>query len=134
MASVTPQGSFFDTADTGKQDFDPEKFLLEVDSQFQSEEIVSEVRWRLDVLREISSRPELEDVSTGLRDRLTQIFTTGGDEQTILQNLRALTEIQREGGEALDLRRFMQRERRTLGPEEYRRALERKIEKAEEES
>jgi len=127
MSGVTAQGSFFNTL-SDREELDTEKFLTEVDAQFNSPEIMGEVRWRLDVLREIASRPELTDVSDGLRDRLTQIFSQGGDEAAVLERLRALTEIEREDGEKLDLRRFVQRERRTLTSQEYRAALARKVE------
>lgn len=122
--------SYFQTLHDGEE-FDPEAFLTEVGAQFQSENIVKEVRWRIAVLKEISSQPDLVEVSEGLRDRLTQIFTAGGEEQEILGKLKDLTEIQSPDGKAVELRRFLKRSKRVLNEFEYRRILARKIENTE---
>lgn len=126
MAKGTPKGSFFKNLEDEKSDFDPEKFLTEVESAFGSETITKEVRWRLSVLKEVSAQPEFSDVGQGLRDRLTQIFSAETDEQSILGNLKKLTEIQRSDGAAVELRRFLKRERRTLNEFEYRNILTKK--------
>ena len=123
--------SYFRNLQDGEANFDDDTFLTEVGAQFQSENIVSEVRWRIAVLKEISSQPELVDISSGLRDRLTQIFTTGGEEEEILENLKGLTEVQRADGKPVELRRFLKRNKRTLNEFEYRRILARKIENTE---
>ena len=120
--------SYFRTLQDGDGQFDNESFLTEVGAQFQSDNIVKEVRWRLAVLKEISAQPELVDVSEGLRDRLTQIFTTGGEEQEILGKLKDLTEIKSQDGKLVELRRFLKRSKRVLNEFEYRRILSRKIE------
>ena len=113
--------SYFRTLNDGDGQFDNDSFLTEVGAQFQSENIVKEVRWRLAVLKEISGQPELVDVTEGLRDRLTQIFTTGGEEQEILGKLKDLTEIKSQDGKLVELRRFLKRSKRVLNEFEYRR-------------
>ncbi len=131
MGTAPPSGSFFKSLQEGRAGFDPEKFLLEVDSQFKSEEITTEVRWRLTVLKEISSQPEFSDVSEGLRAKLTQIFSRSVEEQEILGSLKKLTEIQSGDGEAVELRRFLKREKRTLSEGEYRSLLAKKTQNTE---
>ena len=131
MSSAPPQGSFFRSLRDGKEGFDPEKFLTEVDSQFKSEEITHEVRWRLSVLKEIASQPEFSDVGEGLRAKLTQIFSKSGDEQVILGDLKKLTEVRSKQGEAVELRRFLKREKRTLSEGEYRNLLSKKTQNTE---
>lgn len=128
MAGLSQQGKFFTGLQTDPQNFDAEKFLTEVESQFQSGEIANEVRWRLAVLKEISARPEFKDVQEGLRNRLTQIFSKGGEEQEVLSSLKGLTEVKREDGEAIELRRFLKRSKRTLTEMEYRTLLAKKLE------
>ena len=108
--------------------FDAQQFLLVVESQFKSPEVHNEVRWRLQVLRELTGQMEMEQVTRGLRKALSRIFATLTDEQKILAELKDLTEV--EGGadgKPVDLRRFLKRERRTFDPEEYARVLRKKI-------
>jgi hypothetical protein len=108
--------------------FDTQQFLLAVEAQFKSPEVHNEVRWRLQVLKELAGRVELEDVSRGLRKALSRIFATLTDEQKILAELKDLTEV--EGGadgKPVDLRRFLKRDRRTFDAEEYARILRKKI-------
>lgn len=121
------QSGFFKTLG-GQGPRDPDKFLTEVSSLFQSDEIIHEVRMRIKILKEISAKPDLKDVSNGLSSKLTQIFTQGGSEAEILKNLVDLTEIERADGGTMDLRHFLTRDRRKLDIDEYRRALIRKIE------
>lgn len=123
--------SYFRTLQDGEATFDGDTFLTEVGSQFQSENIVKEVRWRIAVLKEISSQPELTDISEGLRNRLTQIFSAGSAENEILDSLKTLTEVKRSDGQPVELRRFLKRSKRTLNEFEYRRILTRKIENTE---
>lgn len=130
-APGTEQRAFFRQVSDGATEFSAERFLTEVDSQFQSKEIRHEVRWRLDVLREIASRPELVEVTDGLRNKLTQIFSGGADEEEILEELKGLTEIKGSDGAPVDLRRFVTRAKRRLTEVEYRQILTRKIENTE---
>ena len=123
-------GTFFQSL-SDDADFDSERFLTEVNSIFQSDTITSEVKWRLSVLKEISAQPQLKDVGTGLRARLTQIFSRGGKEDEVLASLKGLTEIQRDSGEKVDLRRFLKREKRTLNEHEYRNILAKKTQNTE---
>jgi hypothetical protein len=120
--------SYFHTSLDSSGDLDPERFLLEVDSQFRSPELKEEVRWRLNVLTDISAMPDLLEASTALRTRLTQIFTAGGDEMTVLSRLKELTEVPGNDGKPLDLRRFLKRTRRTYSESEYRAILGKKLE------
>lgn len=108
--------------------FDAQQFLLAVESQFKSPEVHQEVRWRLQVLKELSGQPEFEAASRGLRKALSRIFAQLTDEQKILAELKELTEV--EGGtegKPIDLRRFLKRERRTFDAEDYAKALRKKI-------
>ncbi len=57
------QRSYFRTLQDGEADFDGDTFLTEVGTQFQSENIVKEVRWRIAVLKEISAQPDLTEIS-----------------------------------------------------------------------
>lgn len=123
--------TYFTDLNDDETEFDADRFLTEVGAQFQSDNIVQEVRWRINVLKEISARPELSEVSEGLRNRLTQIFTGGGAEEEVLDKLKALTEIKRDDGEAVELRRFLKRGKRTLNEQEYRTLLAKKIENTE---
>ena len=59
--------SYFTTLQDEDAEFDGDRSLTEVGSQFQSDVIMQEVRWRIGVLKEISSQPELAEVSDGLR-------------------------------------------------------------------
>jgi hypothetical protein len=122
---------YFESLQEDKANFDPERFITEVDAIFHSEDIFKEVRWRINVLKEISANPELGDVRDGLRDRLTQIFSKGGEEAEILNDLKQLTAIQRADGGAVELRRFLKRAKRTLNEYEYRQILLKKIENTE---
>jgi len=128
---MSPKGeksdSFFQTVYEEDENFDSIRFLIEVEAQFKSEEILSQVRMRLDVLNEITTKPGFEDFSDALRNRLTQIFTGGGEESEVIQQLKELTEISTPTGEKLDLRSFFKRDRRVLGEQEYRAMLEKKI-------
>ncbi|MCH7477201.1 MAG: hypothetical protein IIA14_03755, partial [SAR324 cluster bacterium] len=128
MAGLSQPGQFFIGLQTNPQNFDAEKFLTEVESQFQSGEIANEVRWRLAVLKEISARPEFKDVQEGLRNRLTQIFSKGGEEKEVLSSLKQLTAVKGKDGEAIELRRFLKRSKRTLTEMEYRTLLAKKLE------
>lgn len=118
---------FFQTLYEGEENFDAVRFLTEVEARFQSDEILAEVRLRLDVLNEITSKPGMDDLGDALRNRLTQIFTGGGDEGAVIQELKDLTEIHTPTGERLDLRSFFKRERRVLSEEDYRSNLNKKI-------
>ncbi len=128
MAPKQVQGSFFKTVFQGEVEFDAERFLVEVEALFKSEDLREEVRWRLDVLKELASLPDLAEATQGLKNRLTQVFTSGGDEQAILAQIKQLTEIQGHNGEALDLRRFLKRTKRTYTEPEYRVILGKKLE------
>lgn len=119
--------SFFQTVYEEGENFDSMRFLTEVEAQFKSDEVLSQVRMRLEVLNEISSKPGLEDLSDALQNRLTQIFTGGGDEDKVVEQLKELTEISTPTGQKLDLRSFFKRDRRVLGEQEYRSLLEKKI-------
>ena len=119
--------SFFQTVYEEDENFDSLRFLIEVEAQFKSEDVLSQVRMRLEVLNEITSKPGLEDLSDALRHRLTQIFTGGSEENEVLQQLKELTQISTPTGEKLDLRSFFKRDRRVLSEQEYRSLLEKKI-------
>lgn len=110
---------------------DPEKILKVVDSQFQSEEISREVRLHLNVLKKLSSEIKYSNISEGLRNEISKIFSIGGTEQEILENLKKLTEIDRADGGKMDLRRFIQRERRIFDKVEYNQVLTKKIQNTE---
>lgn len=127
MATDDAQSFFRTIYEHGDADFDALRFLTEVEAQFKSEDVVHEVRWRLDALNQISAQPGLESASTALRDKLTQIFTAGGDESAVLSKLKALTEIENDDGSKVDLRSFIRRDRRVLKEQDYRKVLTRKI-------
>jgi hypothetical protein len=127
MPTDDPGGFFRTVYDGADTDFDALRFLTEVEAQFKSDDVVHEVRWRLEALTQISAQPGLEAASAALRDRLTQIFTAGGDEAAVLSRLKALTEIANSDGSKVDLRSFLKRDRRVLSEGDYRPALERKI-------
>lgn len=127
MASEDTSGFFRTMYEEGDADFDALRFLTEVEAQFKSDDVVYEVRWRLDALTQISAQPGLESASSALRDKLTQIFTGGGDESAVLARLRSLTEIENADGSKLDLRSFLRRDRRVLSEQDYRQVLARKI-------
>jgi len=126
MAAKT-QSAFFKTVFQGDVEFDAERFLVEVEAQFPSEDIREEVRWRLDVLKEVANLPELVEGTAGLKHRLSEVFSAGGDEQVVLDKLKRLTEIQGANGEMLDLRRFLKRGRRSYTEAEYRVILAKKL-------
>ncbi len=128
---MADQGRVFNPADGEPDEFDEERLLTEANSLFKSEEVLQEVGWRIAVLRDISSQPELADVGEGLRNRLTQIFSQGGAEEEVLEKLKALTEVQRAGGGMIDLRRLMKRDKQTLSEGEYRLILEKKLQNTE---
>jgi hypothetical protein len=108
--------------------FDAKEFLLAVESQFKSPEVHEEVRWRLQVLKELTAHLELEQASRGLRKALSRVFTAHTEEQKILEGLKDLTEV--EGGadgQPIDLRRFLKRGRRSYDPNEYSKILNKKV-------
>src|SRR3970040_212105 len=78
MATDENLGFFRTLYEHPDTDFDALRFLTEVEAQFKSDDVVQEVRWRLDALTQISNQPGLEAASSALRDKLTQIFTAGG--------------------------------------------------------
>ena len=127
MTADDAHGFFRTYYEQGGADFDALRFLTEVEAQFKSDDVVQEVRWRLDALAQISSKPGMEAASQVLRDRLTQIFSAGGDESAVLKPLKNLTEIENADGSRLDLRSFLKRDRRVLSEQEYRVVLGRKI-------
>ncbi len=127
MATDDNLGFFRTLYEHPDTDFDALRFLTEVEAQFKSDDVVQEVRWRLDALTQISNQPGLEAASSALRDKLTQIFTAGGDEAKVLAQLKALTEIANADGSRVDLRSFLKRDRRVLSELDYRQVLERKI-------
>jgi len=120
--------SFFQTVYEDSENFDTIRFMTEVEARFKSDDLVNEVRWRLDVLNDITGLPGLENVSTTLRDRLTRIFSGGGDEQAVLGQLKELTEIKGPGGEVIALKSFIKREdRRVFSEGEYKQIVGKKI-------
>jgi hypothetical protein len=119
--------SFFETVYEGEVDFDSERFLIEVEAQFTSEDLREEVRWRLDVLKELVVQPDLAEAARGLKNKLTQIFSIGGDEEKILDQLKTVMEIQGRNGERLDLRSFLKRARRKFAEDDYRIILGKKL-------
>ncbi|MDH4249221.1 MAG: hypothetical protein OEW39_15555, partial [Deltaproteobacteria bacterium] len=123
----TYQGKMMNTLQDGRLDDDNQRFLTEVKAQFQSEELLAELRKRLEILNEIATNPELANAAESLRDRLTQIFSTGGQEEEVLGKIRNLTEVQTPDGKKLDLRSFLKRDRRTLTEGEYRGVLAKKL-------
>lgn len=127
-ASNKEPGSFFQTVYEGSENFDSIRFMTEVEARFNSDELVSEVRWRLDVLNQITNLPDMNSVSDTLRDILTRIFSAGGDESEVLVKLKELTEIKNSEGDTVHLRSFIKREdRRVLSETEYRAVLGKKI-------
>lgn len=118
---------FFRELQDQRVDFDGDRFLTEVDALFGSPELLSEVRWRLEVLHELSNQVGMEEGFEGLRDRLTRIFAEGGDETQIVEQVRALTHIDTRRGERIDLRRFLVADRRIYSEPEYREVLRKKI-------
>jgi hypothetical protein len=127
MASDEAAGFFRTLYEEGGANFDALRFLTEVEAQFKSDDLVQEVRWRLDALSQIIAQPGLEAAAAALRDKLTQVFTAGGDETAVLSRLKSLTEIENPDGSRLDLRSFLKRDRRVLSEQDYRAVLERKI-------
>jgi len=127
MATAKPSPTFFKSVHAGEAEFEATRFLVEVEAQFPSEAVREEVHWRLEVLKELAAQPELAEATAGLKKKLSQIFSAGGEEHAILEQLKALTEIQGRDGERLDLRRFLKRGRRTYTEEEYRVILGKKL-------
>ncbi len=128
MATPKPsQSTFFKSVHQGEAEFEASRFLVEVEAQFPSEDVREEVHWRLDVLKELAGQPDLAEATEGLKKKLSQIFSVGGDEKAILEQLKALTEIQGKNGEKLDLRRFLKRGRRSYTEDEYRVILGKKL-------
>lgn len=128
MAKDASQAGFFSTVYEDQENFDQVRFLTEVESQFKSEEMTSEVRWRLEVLKELTAQDGQAEMAAALRDRLTQIFSTTSDPQEVLNALTSLTEIEAGGDKPVDLRAFIKRERRVYSQGEYRKVLARKLE------
>ena len=62
--------SFFQTVYEDSENFDTIRFMTEVEAQFKSDDLVDEVRWRLDVLNDITGQPGLEKVYFYLADQL----------------------------------------------------------------
>jgi len=127
---MAASGNFFRNLQSQGENpqFDAKEFLLAVESQFKSPEVHEEVRWRLQVLKELTASLELEQASKGLRKALSGVFTAHTEEQKILAGLKELTEI--EGGadgKPIDLRRFLKRARRSYDPGEYAKILQKKI-------
>ena len=128
MAREDASGFFRSVYEEGDADFDSLRFLTEVEAQFKSDDVIHEVRWRLEALTQLSGQPGLETASAALRDKLTQIFTAGGDESAVLTRLKQITEIENADGTRLDLRSFLRRgDRRVLNEQDYRQVLDRKI-------
>lgn len=127
IAAQSTTASFFRDLHGQQQDFDGERFLLEVDARFDSEELLHEVRWRLEVLHELASQRGLEAEFEVLRDRLTQIFADDRDAQAVVQDVKALTHIEIEGSAPVDLRLYLVPERRVYNEGAYRTVLQKKI-------
>lgn len=106
---------------------DVSELMTQVEARFSSAELVSELRWRLEVLYELSQRPGLEEASELLRDRLTRIFTMNGEEGAVLSEVRELTEVPGAKGKPIDLRYFLKRSGRRLDEATYRQVLGKKI-------
>ncbi len=128
MAMSQQDAKYFQTVYAGEIDFDTERFLTEVQNLFGSETIQQEVAWRIQVLRDIASQDDLNDVCDALRNALSRVFSEHQSESAVLAALKALTEVEREDGQAVDLRRFQKRARRTLTEDEYREFLAKKLE------
>ena len=127
IAAQSAAASFFRQVQEQSVEFDGERFLLEVDAQFGSSELLDEVRWRLEVLHELANQRGMTEEFDGLRDRLTQIFALGGDEGHIAEQVRGLTRIENKAGKPVDLRHFLKGERRLFNEHEYRDVLQKKI-------
>jgi hypothetical protein len=127
IAAQATSLSFFRDLQQQQVDFDGERFLTEVDAQFGSPELLEEVRWRLQVLHELASQRGLEAEFEVLRDRLTGIFATGGDEAHIAGQVRALSAIETREGKRVDLRHFLTPQRTLYNEREYREVLRKKI-------
>ncbi len=127
VAKQNASASFFRDLQKQAIDFDGERFLTEVDAQFHSPELLEEVKWRLEVLHELSQQRHLESEFEVLRDRLTQIFAMGGEEADVHAQVKALTGIETPGGRPVELQHFLLPERRLYNEREYREVLERKI-------
>ena len=128
IAAQSTSLSFFRAIQQQNLDFEGQRFLTEVNARFRSEALLEEVRWRLEVLHELSSQRGMEAEFEVLRDRLTAIFTEPRDEQDILEQVRALTRLETRDGRTLDLRRFLVSERRVYNEAEYREVLRKKVE------
>ena len=128
MAMSKQDAQYFQTVYAGEIDFDTERFLTEVQNLFGSESIQQEVAWRIQVLRDIAAQDDLADVCHALRNALSRVFSENQSEHAVLSALKSLTEVRREDGKAVDLRRFQKRQRRTLSEDEYRDFLARKLE------
>ncbi|HKJ00461.1 MAG TPA: hypothetical protein VKB51_18470 [bacterium] len=127
IAAQSASLAFFRDLQRQQVDFDGERFLTEVDALFQSPDLLTEVRWRLEVLYELSDQRGMEAEFEVLRDRLTQIFAGGGEESAILERVRGITRIETQDGRPVDLRHFLKSQRRIYNESEYREALRKKI-------
>jgi hypothetical protein len=128
VAAKKTSSTFFRDLQRQEIDFDGERFLTEVDALFGSPDLLEEVRWRLEVLHELSSQRGLEQEFEVLRDRLTQIFSMGGDEAHIAAQVRGLARIETAAGQPVDLRHFLTPERSVYNEAAYRQVLAKKIE------
>ena len=127
-APQAPRSSFFRDGRQPPEEVDSQRLLTEVDVRFQSPELLEELRWRLDVLHDLSEQREMAEEFRLLRDRLTRIFALYDDAGTILREVQALTVIEVAGREPVDLRFFLQRERQRFTEPEYREKLALKVE------
>lgn len=127
IAAKNVTGSFFRDLHEQSVTFDGDRFLFEVEAQFGSEELLQEVRWRLEVLHELANQRDMSEEFDGLRDRLTQIFAAGVTEEEIVAKVRGLTRIETKAGKAIDLRLYLKPERRLYNEREYREVLQKKL-------
>ena len=118
---------FFRTLHDSDSELEAGEFLVEIKNRFASGQVHEEARWRLQVLKELTSAEGMEAASHGLRKQLSKIFATVTDEGEILAKLKDLTEVAGAEGATVDLRRFVKRDKRTLTEDEYRKNLAKKI-------
>ena len=75
---------FFRTLHDSDSELEAVEFLVEIKNRFASGQVHEEARWRLQVLKELTSTEGMEAASHGFRKQLSKIFATVTDEGEIL--------------------------------------------------
>lgn len=98
------------------------------ESLLNNPKIAKEVRWHLKVLKEASDQIQLKEAEEGIRNALSQIFSSSSKGEDVLGRLKEISEVRAEGGKPMELKRFVgSREPKVLAELQYRHLLSLKI-------